>query len=201
LSRDPEGDIATDMRSSRSETAIENWVTALNTRGSQMLVCVEAAVHPDVRVVRYGFGANQGRVVEEIHGVTGVAEWFGLTPDVIEFELAGPVDSLNEENGVEDAVVRGVRYQVLAGDFVNGGSWRFRVHEDGRIIWLEHRPDEVDDAVQEGSYRLGRAVPEMKSGRDPGETGTSTHHHHGHPELSGLSIGHPHHHGDHHHDH
>lgn len=198
MSPDHEGDIATDMRSSRSESAIENWVTALNTRGAQTRARVDAAVHPDIRVVRYGFGVNQGRVVEEIHGAAGVTEWFGLTPDVIEFEVEGAVADEPAGSGQEDAAVACVGYRVVAGDFVNGGTWRFRLHEDGRIIWLEHRPNEIEDAVQEGSFRIGRVT---KGATESGHAGSCAHPSHGHPASNGLSIGHPHHHGEHHHDH
>ncbi len=188
LSPDPEGDIATDMRSSRSQSAIENWVTALNARGAGARTCIEAAAHPDIEVERFGFGVNKGRAVETIRGLEGVAAWFATTPDIIDFELDGSV-SVESEFSV-------VGYKVIAGDFENGGTWRFKLHEDGRIAWLEHRPNEVEEAVEEGSFRLGRADAH---GATPG--GHPAHYHHGHHEHFEGSMGHPHHHGEHHHDH
>lgn len=178
------------MRSSRSKSAIENWVAALNTQGAEARSLIERAAHPDIEVVRFGFGANKGRVVETIRGYEGVAEWFSLTPDVIEFELDGDIRELAD--GLSE-----VGYRVLAGDFANGGTWRFRAHADGRVTWLEHRPNEIDEAVEEGSFRLSRAG--ASDGTTPG--GHAAHHSHGHHENLAAPLGHPHHHGEHHHDH
>ncbi len=169
LSTDHERDIATDMRSSRSESAIENWIAALNEKGRSSRVRVEAAVHPEIRVERFGFGANAGRLVEVIRGTEGVAEWFGITPEVVQFELAGPVEVEGEGSGVEK-----VGYRVVAGEFVGHGTWRFRLHDDGRIVWLEHRPDDIPDAVQEGSFRIG----EGRMHGDHPHHGEHHHHHH-----------------------
>lgn len=189
LSRDREGDIAIDMRSHRSEYAIENWVTALNTRGAEARARIEAAAHPDIEVVRFGFGANKGCIVETIRGFEGVAGWFALTPDIIDFELNGTVT-------VDDSGCAMVDYKVIAGDFVNGGTWQFRLHDDGRIAWLAHRPKEIEEAVEEGSFRLGRADAQGAT-----SCGHPAHHHHGQAEQLGASLGHLHHHGEHHHDH
>lgn len=189
LSPDPEGDIATDMRSSRSQSAIENWVAALNQRGAEGRARLALAAVPGIEVVRFGFGANQGRAVETIHGYEAVAAWFDTTPDIIDFELDGSVTV--DESGLAE-----VGYKVIAGDFENGGTWRFRLHEDGRIATLEHRPKEIEEAVEEGSFRLGRAGAHGAT-----EGGHPTHHHHGHHEHLEVSMGHPHHHGEHHHDH
>lgn len=157
------------MRSSRSNTAIENWIVALNDKGRSSRVRVEAIVHPDIRVERYGFGSNAGRLVEEIRGIDGVAEWFGLTPEIVEFELAGQVEF---ESG--DTEIALVNYRVLAGDFVGAGTWRFEVGEDGRILWLEHRPKDIPDAVQEGTFRTGG----HRNKEDHPHHGGHHHHHH-----------------------
>lgn len=150
LSPDHERDIATDMRLSRYESAIRRWVDALNHQGRGASARVEDAVHDDIVVLRFGFGANAGHLVEEIRGVARVAEWFGLTPAVVQFELAGPVV-------VEDEATSQVqiRYSLHADEFVGGGIWRLRIGDDSRIVWLEHRPDDIPDPVQEGTFRTG----------------------------------------------
>lgn len=176
------------MRSNRSQSAIENWVTALNTRGAETRARIEAAAHPDIEVERFGFGVNKGRVVETIRGLDGVFAWFATTPDIIEFELDGTVS-------VDASEISVVGYKVIAGDFENGGTWRFRLHQDGRIAWLEHQPKEIEEAVEEGSFRLGRADAHGAT-----EGGHPAHHHHGHHEHLEGSMSHPHHHGEHHHD-
>jgi len=161
LSADPERDIAIDMRLSRYESAIRRWVDALNGRVDRARV--EAAVHPEVRVVRWGFGTNVGQVVQDIQGTSGVAEWFGMTPATVEFDIAGPVEveaepsleSGDSTGGKEAGSVARAQYQVMAPDFLGGGIWNFRLAEDDRIIWLEHRPDDIPDPVQEGTSRSG----------------------------------------------
>lgn len=177
------------MRSNRSQSAIENWVAALNLRGAEGRARLVEAALPDVEVVRFGFGANKGRIVETIRGHEAVAAWFDTTPDIIDFELDGPVTV--DESGLGE-----VGYKVIAGDFENGGTWRFWVDEDGRIATLEHHPKEIEEAVEEGSFRLGRAGAHGAT-----EGGHPAHHHHGHHEHLEVSMGHPHHHGEHHHDH
>ncbi len=157
------------MRSNRSITAIENWIIALNDQGRSSRVRVEAVVHPEIRIHRYGFGSNTGRLVEEIRGLSAVSEWIGLTPAVVEFELASEIENESDESDVAR-----VDYRVLAGDFVGSGHWRYKLHDDGRLLWLEHRPANIPDAIQEGTFRRGS---ERMHGEHPHQ-GEHHHHHH-----------------------
>ena len=157
LSSDPRRDIANRMRLSRYESAIRRWVDALNERGAR--VFVEAAVHPEVRVERYGFGENLGSLMQVIEGTSGVTEWFGLTPKSIQFEIVGPVmfESLESSRsagqegpqGSDDGSISRVRYQVSTVGFANGGTWRFELADDDRIAWLEHRPDDLPGVMHQ----------------------------------------------------
>jgi hypothetical protein len=159
LSTDPEHDNASDMRLSRYESAIRRWVAALNGRAD--LARIEAAVHPEVRVARHGFGANVGKLMQTIQGTSGVAEWFGLTPAPVEFELAGPVEFETAEPGApsdasavsDGGEVAQVRYQVDTPGFRGGGTWQFRLADDDRIIYLEHWPDDIPDSIPERTSR------------------------------------------------
>ena len=47
------------------------------------------------------------------------------------------------------------RYTLTVDDFVNGGEWRFRLADDGRIVWLAHRPDSLPDDTDAQLERLG----------------------------------------------
>jgi|GEM_PF-2959880 len=163
LSSDPCRDIANGMRLSRYESAIRRWVVALNERGD--CIRVEAAVHPEVRVARFGFGENARCLMQSIQGTSGVTEWFGTSPKEIQFEVAGPVEFEEVEpsrssgpDGVEttdEASIASVRYRVSAVGFSNGGTWRFTLANDDLINWLEHHPDDLPDASAEGRSRTG----------------------------------------------
>jgi len=118
-------------------------------------------VHPEVRVARYGFGAKAGCLVQSIQGISEVADWLGLTPETVQFDIEGSVGFEAEEPGgsldlpgATDGVAT-VRYLIQVVGFANGGTWRFRVADDDRILWLEHRPDDLPDAVEEGGSRTG----------------------------------------------
>lgn len=161
LSPDPGSDIAMNMRDSRYDHAIRKWVAALNTRGAPP--SFEAAVHPDIVVERFGFGRKRGALVQVLRGASSVAEWFGITPEGVRFEIAGPV-VLDPDRTPE---VARTRYHLEIADIVGGGTWQYRIHDDGRVVWLEHAPDEIDHSVEEGDHR---------SDSDRG------HHDHPHPE-------------------
>lgn len=159
LSTDLEHDIASGMRLSRYESAIRRWVDALNGRGDRARV--EAAVHSEIRVARFGFGSRAGVLVQRIQGISEVADWLGLTPEAVQFEIEGSVEFEAEEpSGSVDpeGVTRDVataRYLIRANGFANGGTWRFRLADDDRLLWLEHRPDDLPDATEEGESRTG----------------------------------------------
>ena len=149
LSPDPGSDIAKNMRNSRYETAIQRWIDALNVRGERTVLA--AAFQADASVARKGFGSKTGQLVEVIEGLENVSEWMGLLPSGITFECVGPVEVAADSEG-EVALVR---YRLSVDDFVGGGSWRFRLGDDGLVGWLEHQPDRIDDPIEEGDYRAG----------------------------------------------
>lgn len=147
------------MRLSRYESAIRRWVDALNGRGDR--ACVEAAVHPEIRVARFGFGKRAGHLVQRLQGTSEVTDWLGLTPVEVQFDIEGSVEFEAEEpagsvdpSGVTKEVAS-VRYQIRTDGFANGGTWRFRLADDDRLLWLEHRPDDLPDAIEEGGPRTG----------------------------------------------
>jgi len=166
LSPDQGSDIAINMRNSRYDHAIRKWVSALNERGSKLL---SDAVHPDIVVDRIGFGSKRGTLVQTMKGAPAVAEWIGITPAGVRFEVAGPV-VLDPDMTPEAARTR---YRLSIADIVGGGQWTYRIHDDGRVVWLEHAPDEIADPIEEGDHLSG-----------------STREHHDHPHHEG----HQHHH-------
>lgn len=154
------------MRDSRYDHAIRKWVVALNERGSKPLF--EAAVHPDIVVERFGFGSRRGTLVQKMEGGPAVAEWFGITPAGVRFEIAGPV-VLDPDRTPE---VARTRYRLSIADIVGGGQWSYRIHDDGRVVWLEHAPDEIPDPIEEGDHR---SVSAREHHDHPHHEG---HHHH-----------------------
>jgi hypothetical protein len=166
------------MRLSRYETAIRRWVDALNEGGAR--VRVETAVHPEVRVARFGFGENAGVLMEEILGVEGVSAWFGLTPKELTFEIASevelesrvPSEISRAEEGADGESIAQVRYRVFTEGFSNGGTWRFTLSDDDLITSLEHHPDDL----------AGEIYEEASKGNDRNEQHDDPHHlehHHG----------------------
>lgn len=137
------------MRNSRYELAIQRWTDALNARGDR--VALASAIQAGASVARKGFGSKSGHLVEVIEGLGNVSEWMGLIPEGITFECVGSVDVAADSEGE----VATVRYQLSIDDFVGGGSWRFRVGDDGLVGWLEHSPDAISDPMEEGDYRAG----------------------------------------------
>ena len=111
--------------------------------------------------------------MQVIEDTQGVADWFGMSPAGIEFEVAGPVEfeaaephaspiegspegllSSNATATQDGGSVARVRYQVSAPGFLGGGTWRFRAADDERIAWLEHHPDDIPDAADERTNPL-----------------------------------------------
>lgn len=119
--------------------ALDLWVVALNGRGEKDLV--EAAVDENAQVERFGFRERSGRLAETFVGAKSVAEWMTRTPEGTVFGVEGPV-SVSEQDGV---LVGAARYKLEVKYFTGGGHWSFRLAPDGRIAWLAHEPDDVDD--------------------------------------------------------
>ncbi len=154
------------MRNSRYEPAIQRWTDALNARGDR--TALASAIQAGASVARKGFGSKSGHLVEVIEGLGNVSEWMGLIPEGITFECVGSVDVAADSEGE----VATVRYQLSIDDFVGGGSWRFRVGDDGLVGWLEHSPDAISDPIEEGDYRAGGHRK-----HDHPHTEQSAHHH------------------------
>ena len=132
------------MTPSPASRALHHWVDALNDRTPASLA---QAVSTNIHIRRFGFGSKAGQLVEEIGGTKRVAAWIALTPPVARFTLLSEptVDSA-------DALLFHAHYRLNAGDFVGGGVWRFRLDAAGRIAWLEHHPDDLEDPVEESPH-------------------------------------------------
>jgi hypothetical protein len=130
----------------------QRLVDALNARGEP--ATAEAAISPGVRLERFGFGPRQGQLVQIIEGIGPVTAWLQLTPDGTSFALA-------EAPLVDDEGVATVRYRLTHEDFVNGGEWRWKLADDGRITWLQHLPNDLPETDEEASARLARRASPM----------------------------------------
>ncbi|MGM0578812.1 MAG: nuclear transport factor 2 family protein [Myxococcota bacterium] len=119
--------------------ALDRWVNALNRPGDPEATA--EAVADDVVLERYGTGPWAGQQVERLEGAAAVAGWLARSPEGVRFEVEPP----DPRAAVEEPGVVEVRYRVILEDFVNHGTWRLRLADDGRIAWLEHVPDEVPD--------------------------------------------------------
>jgi hypothetical protein len=133
-----------------STTALARWLEALNARGDQ--AATRRAVDDEVRIERCGFHATRDQVLEVLNGAVAVNDWLALTRDVVEFRLDG--DSRCDAGGEIAA-----RYAVVveAANFRGGGEWHLRLANDGRIAWLRHQPDDLE-----------QATPEPDPGHQPG---------------------------------
>jgi hypothetical protein len=122
--------------------AFQRFAEALNRPRDP--AAVRAAVIDEIRIDRHAPGARQASgdagvapVVESFTGIAEVERWFGRTPSVARFGLAGAV--------ALDGDAWRVEYTIVAGEFHNGGIWVARLAGDGRIAFLSHRPFALSD--------------------------------------------------------
>lgn len=119
------------------QEAIARWLEAVNLRGDSN--AVEKATVPTIQLDRCGWGENNGKVVQVFKGWKELSDWLQLTPADTVFTLDSDI-SPKSDDAHFDGVVR-YRLEVL--DFVGGGEWRFRTAADGRLLRIEHRPDNL----------------------------------------------------------
>lgn len=123
-----------------SETAaraIQRFVEALNTQAKNGTA--RAAFAPTANVYRYA--ADNHAVAAALFTNHDLHEsWIRRTPETSQFTLLdGGLEDLGE--GWWKA-----RYEIRApGDFVNHGTWRFKLADDERIAELHHQPDPLKD--------------------------------------------------------
>lgn len=120
------------------QQTIDRWLRAVNLRGESQ--AVEKATVPTIQVDRCGWGENNGKVVQVIKGWKDLSAWLRLSPDGTVFNLDSEVCSSSDQEPFEAVV----RYRLEVSDFVGGGEWRFQMAEDGRLVRIEHRPDNLD---------------------------------------------------------
>lgn len=139
--------------------AFQHWIEALNAGGDE--VQARAALTDGIVIERYGFHDRRGQVVERIEGLADARHWLAMTRPVCRFFLVD--GSVQVAGGLVAA-----RYRLTApiehpedGDaFVGGGTWQARLSDDGRIAWLRHEPDDLDE-------RWGMPVPEAEHRHEP----------------------------------
>lgn len=120
--------------------ALLRWVEALN-QPHEAGARVEAAFAPAGAVERYGVWEQAGQLVERFEGHAAITAWLGRSPEGIRFWLDSPVEARGAAGEQE------VRYAYGFGEWMHGGAWRFRLAEDGRLAWLAHLPDVLDDRI------------------------------------------------------
>ncbi len=127
--------MSADLEHAAALAALRMWVAALNGYGDRTKTAL--AVADTVVVERGGFGAERGQVVQTIAGTEAVNTWLAMTRHVVIFFA-------DEASLRRDGPGWSVRYRLTAPDeFVGGGSWLFAVDDSGRIVRLQHWPDDL----------------------------------------------------------
>lgn len=116
--------------------AVEQWLRAMNAddvraRGEHL----EAAIHPDAIVLRYGFDETRDDVIERLEGAEQIAAWLARSPAGTRFVLVG-----------WDEAGSRLRYQVQVGGYLGAGTQAVTFDGQGRITSVRHRPDDLDRA-------------------------------------------------------
>jgi hypothetical protein len=119
------------------------WLAAVQSRGQDARFAGHASATLVVR--RYGYGARQGEVVQQLHGWPAIASWLATAPDAYTFSL-GP-------NQPDLAEIVAARYVVRGPDgFVGGGVWRLYTDPQGAVAAMDHEPDDLP--LQSQNYGL-----------------------------------------------
>lgn len=128
----------------RATLAVDRVVAALNAGGATPES--NSAFSDDVELVRYGWGQSSDQIAEQRHGRAELQAWMARTPATARFTRVG--DAIPQSEGVAIA-----RYALEMDGFKNGGRWRFRLSDDGRVQWWEHRPGDLDPDIQDAEWR------------------------------------------------
>jgi len=140
--------------------AVRRWLEAVISRGDRELV--DAAVAPTIRIERFGFGTEQGELVEILEGPGPVGALLARTPpNVVTWGLT---DEPNPATPAGDGFT--ARYTLESSGFTGGGEWWFRLSDDGRITFLAHRPDELDKGANEAVAEYLKKQRSEERGRD-----------------------------------
>ncbi|MBM4343796.1 MAG: hypothetical protein FJ100_10520 [Deltaproteobacteria bacterium] len=117
--------------------ALRAWVAALNAYGNRS--ATGRVMADEVVIERGGFGAERGRVVQTIRGLDAANAWLRMTRHVVTF-------SADEATLHSQGRGWSARYRLTApDDFCGGGLWQFELDGHGRIVRLQHWPDDLPD--------------------------------------------------------
>jgi hypothetical protein len=117
----------------RHDAAIGRWIDALNLFGDRD--ALERAVTDNVQIDRYGWEKRRTDLAEVITGLDAAVQWMARSPESVVFSA----DGLSTVSGPTGTA----RYRLEATDFLGTGEWIFRLADDDRIEWIEHRPDDL----------------------------------------------------------
>lgn len=131
--------------------AAARWVDAVNA--PQDATRLERACAPEMTVERMGVFDKKGRLAETFEGADAVSEWLGRLPKGVFFELAGGPQS-SPDVGAGVWMIRYL-YRIPELHFSNGGSWLFKLTDEGRLSWLRHDPDPLPGAMSAGGRDQG----------------------------------------------
>lgn len=112
---------------------VQALAEAMSQRGEP--AAVARAFHPEAELRRLHWGARRGQLAESFVGHPAIAAWLARSPAGVRFEALLPVTA------EEGALV--VRYAITVADFHNQGTWRLALDPGGRILRLEHQPDDL----------------------------------------------------------
>lgn len=119
----------------QARAAIQRWAQALNTPHD--VEALRAAAAPEITVKRHGRHDMINSVVQVFEGYEQIAAWFGRTPAPARFALVGPLQGEPGERYWR------ARYEIRIDDFKNRGWWRFELADDGRLLTIWHRADDI----------------------------------------------------------
>lgn len=113
--------------------SVQALAEAMSQRGEP--AAVARAFHPEAELLRLHWGERRGLLAERFVGHPAIGGWLARSPAGVRFQALPPVTV------DEGALV--VRYAITVADFRNQGTWRLALHPDGRILRLEHLPDDL----------------------------------------------------------
>lgn len=153
--------------------AVERLVRALDAFGAAPLVA--RAVAEDAELRRYGWGAEQDRIAEQLRGREAIGAWMARSPSETRFSTVGaPI--LGGQPARWHA-----RYRMEVAGFIGGGSWRLDLDDDGLVTAWEHRPDDLDPDIQVDSWR-GYVEASIEMEREAGLRDEHNEHEHEHDD-------------------
>ncbi len=148
--------------------AVERLVRALDAYGAAPLVAKAVADGAELR--RYGWGAEQDRIAEQLRGRESIGDWMARSPADTRFSVIGAPILAGQPARWH------ARYRMEVAGFIGGGTWRLELDDDGLVTSWEHRPDDLDPDIQVDAWR-GYVEASIAMEREAAAAGDDAHDH------------------------